>query len=140
MPPQLESGGILPRKSLRYQGKCEGSGTIFRNHRFGWQDLAVVEVVDDGEPRRPNVEHGGNPLQSMVPGFVKKVAESNNSCGFASEIDRQPCGAAAEKAGYRVQFFSAVLQNRPGQSKISRAENSNRREKSPILRVPKPML
>jgi len=45
----------------------------------------------------------------------------------------------AEEAGYRVQFFSAVLQNRPGQSKISRAENSNRREKSPILRVPKPM-
>src|SRR5579863_9321876 len=76
----------------------------------------------------------------MVPSFVKKVAESNDSCGFASEIHRQPRGAAAEEAGYRVQFFSTVLQNRAGQSKIDGAENSNRREKSPILRIPKPML
>ncbi len=117
-----------------------GEETLFGNHRLGWRDLAVVEVVDDGERRGPNVEHGGNPFQPMVPGFVKKVAQSNDSCSFASEIDRQPRSAAAEEAGYRVQFFSAVLQNRPGQSKISRAENSNRREKSPIPRVPKPML
>src|SRR5579863_4716256 len=115
-------------------------GTIFGNRRFGGQDLAVVEVVDDGERRGPDVEHRGKALQSMVPGFVKKVAESNNSRSFTSEIHSQPRSAAAEKAGYRVQFFSAILQNRPSQSKISGTENSNSREKSPILRVPEPML
>jgi hypothetical protein len=76
----------------------------------------------------------------VVPGLVKEVAEADNSRRFASEIHSQPCGAAAEKAGHRIQFFSAVLQNRPGQSKITSAEDGNRREKSTILSVPKPML
>ena len=102
MPLRLESGGILPRKRLRHQGKCEDRELCLGISSLGWQDSAVVEVVDDGERRCANVEHGGSALQSMVPGLVKKVAEPNDSHSLASEIHSQPRGAAAEKAGYRV--------------------------------------
>jgi hypothetical protein len=59
----------------------------------------------------------------MMPGFVEEVAEPDNSRSFAREIGRQAPRAAAEKAGHRVQFLSAILQDGSGQREVSSAES-----------------
>ena len=88
----------------------------------------MVKVIYYRKRRRPNVEHRGKSLQLMMPRFVEEVAEPDNSRGFAREIGRQACRAAAEKAGHGVQFLSAILQDGPGQREVSCAESGNSRE------------
>ena len=97
----------------------------------------MVEVVHYRERRSRNVEHGRYSLQLVVPGLVEVIAEPDDSRGFAGEINRQASCAAAEKTGYRVQFFSTVLQDGSGQRKVSGAESSDHCEKSAVLAVPK---
>jgi hypothetical protein len=64
----------------------------------------------------------------MMPGSVEDVAEPDDSRCFASEIGRQARRAAAEKAGHRIQFLSAILQDGPGQREVSGAQSGDGRE------------
>jgi len=83
----------------------------------------MVKVIHHRKRRGSNVEHRRKSLQLMMPRFVEEVAEPDNSRGFAREIGRQARRAAAEEAGHRVQFLSAILKDGPAQREISSAES-----------------
>lgn len=103
MPPQLESREILSRKDRITKVNGKVGNPPASGFQLGFAKTStMVQVVDHSERRGPNVEQGGKPLQFMVPGFMKKVAESDDSRSFASEIDGKSRCAATQKAGYGV--------------------------------------
>jgi hypothetical protein len=99
----------------------------------------VAKVIRHGEGGGPDVEHGCDPFELMVTSFVEVVAEPDDACSLTREISRQPRCAAAENAGYGVEFFSTILQIGASDHKIRGAECGDRRKQSPIFVVPKPV-
>ena len=81
-----------------------------------------------------------SPWRQSVPsgdgGLVKEVADTDHASGFAREVDRKPCGGAAEGAGDGIQFPPSTLQIRPRHGEVYGVQARDRREQSPVLRVP----
>jgi len=90
--------------------------------------------------RGTDVQHGDKPLQLVMSGLVEDVADPHHAGGLARKVHGKSGGAAAEYAGYRIQFLAAGAQVIAGYDKVGGAESGARRKQEAVFTVPESLM
>lgn len=96
----------------------------------------MAESESDGACGCSGVHQGDDSLQTMMVGAVEEVAQTDDSGGFAGEVEGQTRRGPAKDAHHGVEFLSAILQVGAGYEEVGGAGGGHSGEEHAILSIP----
>jgi hypothetical protein len=97
------------------------------------------ESVGDSPCRHSNIEHRDCPLQPMMAGPVKQVAQTDAGNIFSGKIERESSSVAVENADDGIQFAPATLQVLVGDGEICHGQRCGCGKQGDVRLVPEPV-
>ena len=72
--------------------------------------LSMRQSVAHSASGTSDVDDRNHPLQLVMAGLVKEIADTDHARGFPDKVHREPRRGSAEDANHRIQLLPATLQ------------------------------